>query len=130
MHKTCPICGRLFLVLRRDKQTCGPSCKRALQRGGLRGPDHRGRGRPSPHWSRRSGAGAAKGDILLSYPHGCTVHYRDSKYDLWKPGRINWHSAAADMIRSWTSDLDRTALVPVEGLFPARIMSASDVRRA
>lgn len=90
MNKTCPICGRVFSRLRKDKQTCSKTCKKALQRGGWR------KKKPgSSAWSRA----AVKGDKHRHFKHGQLVEFCHGPNTPWKPGRINWLSYVGEQIR-------------------------------
>lgn len=106
MH--CAICGQAFTAYRSDARTCGPRCKKALQRGlkKARGAnwtarDVTGHERWIVRPSRRDPAPAgAKGDIETEWPHGQLVKCRRFTWEAWKPGRVSWYCSLVETARS------------------------------
>lgn len=132
-HTTCPICGRLFLPLRRDKRTCSPACKKAAQRGGWREKKtvsgwSRGRQRGSdpagicpvsgaPGHLQVKGTNGAPGVIERRFPQGTEVKFWDS--GKLQPGRVDWHTPEGQKCKGFAkhlvrdSDLNDTYKIPV-----------------
>lgn len=132
-HKTCPICGRLFLRLRRDKRTCSTACKKAAQRGGWREKKtlsgwSRGRQRKAgdagiglvsaePGHLQEKGTNPKPGVIERRFPQGTEVRF--SEGGRIEPGRVDWNTPEGAQCREWAkhlvrdSDLNNTYQIPV-----------------
>lgn len=145
----CAICGRAFVALRSDARTCGPTCKKALQRGVKRvmGAEwtardvtgvevwlpRAGRADPSPAADKGDTPAKARPVIQQVWPHGTLVTYLDKT--TWRPGRINWLSRAGEECTRYArhctrlSDINNTWQVPVETLCGVQCTFLWDVRR-
>lgn len=148
----CCVCGASYWAHRSDSRTCGPTCKKALQRAIKRehgqATDWTARDvTAAMAWlpaNRRSDlhACSTKGDnlqvqgrpvIQQVWPQGTLVRYLDKTS--WRPGRINWLSKAGEECTRYarhctrTTDINNTWQVPVETLCGVTAIFAWDVRR-
>lgn len=143
-EKQCQACGRSFWAARSDARTCGPTCKKRLQRGSIYSIDKK-QPHPGQNGSRRRIISAGHVPFIAAvnldhplcqaWPQGQLVRFLHGPGG-WKPGRINWHSesgqACLRSARGCTrpSDVNDTWQLPVEDLTGCVAVFTWDVRRA
>lgn len=144
---TCLVCGQVAQVRRSDARTCGPSCKKALQRAirkdGLEltarqlctaEMQFRRMSPLKPADDKGDTPAPGKPVIQQAWPHGTLVRYLDKT--TWRPGRINWLSRAGEECTRYArhctrlSDINNTWQVPVETLCGVESVFLWDVRKA
>ncbi len=103
--KVCEACGRSYMAARSDSRSCGPTCKKALQRGSktrrvnLAGGGWRAESRLIHAGHVPFIAAAIKAatptpaEFRANYSQGHLVTFIAGPGG-WRPGRINWHSQA------------------------------------
>ncbi|MBB5040601.1 hypothetical protein HNQ64_004889 [Prosthecobacter dejongeii] len=142
---SCYTCGAPFRAHRSDARTCGPRCKKALQRaikrelgqatdwtardvtGGMPWiPANRG---ADPADCRIKGDSADANAVLKAWPHGTAVLFRTKDGEPLKPGRVNWLSRAGEKLRSRPSS-QPDVMVPVEDLLGVHVCEWCHVHRA
>ncbi len=141
---TCHNCGTPFWANRSDARTCGPRCKKALQRAIKRelgqGTDWTARdvtaATPWTPANRRADPASCsnKGDtadaraLLKAWPHGTAVLFRTADGEPLKPGRINWLSRAGEKLRE-NAHARPVACLPVENLLGVQVCEWCHVHR-
>lgn len=97
----CQSCGGSYWTCRSHSKTCGPVCKKRLQRG----VDFQGLGRRlgerqkkspgsksvpvSPAGEKGTDSGA-ENQARTRWPHGTEIEWLEYKSRKWKPGRVEW----------------------------------------
>lgn len=135
----CQACGRSFWAARSDARSCGPGCKKRLQRGSTKRICGR---ETAPRVNAGSVPFIAAGkkgtkpgtptpaEFRANYSHGHMVTFIAGPGG-WRPGRINWHSQAGE---ECMTDMERSPwedwMLPIEDLTGCTAVYAFDVHLA